>query len=481
MMAAAEARAAWQRTANRCFVQEDAKRAPKLASCPSASSKLQQDQCAGDGRNGVDHSGTYVFLPVNWSPSNSKLSPDTKWWLQLQPNFGNRRDFIFEQLKALDVELDCMASFDMDPSSEPSNEATQTAQCRAAEPEKVRLPVSGAPCRVSTTCLNREFESKAHGLKATNSVEPLKHEMNLSDSLKTESSEEMPINQKQLDHLTLEQREKDAADISAPRVTDRTGPWWRITDKDELASLVTQSSFRCIENCDLPRPLNSHTRSQLDDVDVFHDEELIPSSFDHKICSALHNAVGDPQPNPFSGSAKGAQWLPAELDPSADGLEKNSRVSSRQFGRSEHNFGVDASKAQLLEALCHSQTRARKAENAAQRAHSEKEHILRLFLKQATHLFAYKQLFRLLQLESIYLQIECKNTMVPWDQLSALFPWLATRDEQSGETGSSKKRKRSSESSYDVGRLAFAVAIGMSLAGAGLFLGWTLGWLLSTF
>ncbi|KAJ1413759.1 hypothetical protein SESBI_19250 [Sesbania bispinosa] len=41
-MAGAEARALWQRTANRCFVQEDAKRAPKLACCQSscATSKL---------------------------------------------------------------------------------------------------------------------------------------------------------------------------------------------------------------------------------------------------------------------------------------------------------------------------------------------------------------------------------------------------------------------------------------------------------
>ncbi|KAL6994303.1 hypothetical protein U1Q18_012410, partial [Sarracenia purpurea var. burkii] len=29
-----EARAAWQKIANRCFVQEDAKRAPKLACAP---------------------------------------------------------------------------------------------------------------------------------------------------------------------------------------------------------------------------------------------------------------------------------------------------------------------------------------------------------------------------------------------------------------------------------------------------------------
>ncbi|KAK9013713.1 hypothetical protein V6N11_041712 [Hibiscus sabdariffa] len=45
-MSAAEARAIWQRTANRCFVQEDTKRAPKFARCQSSSSHKQADSCS---------------------------------------------------------------------------------------------------------------------------------------------------------------------------------------------------------------------------------------------------------------------------------------------------------------------------------------------------------------------------------------------------------------------------------------------------
>ncbi|KAK3194600.1 hypothetical protein Dsin_025910 [Dipteronia sinensis] len=41
VMAVAEARAVWQRTANCCFVLED-KRAPKLACCQSSSSSSKQ-------------------------------------------------------------------------------------------------------------------------------------------------------------------------------------------------------------------------------------------------------------------------------------------------------------------------------------------------------------------------------------------------------------------------------------------------------
>ncbi|KAI3720577.1 hypothetical protein L2E82_31566 [Cichorium intybus] len=49
------------------------------------------------------------------------------------------------------------------------------------------------------------------------------------------------------------------------------------------------------------------------------------------------------------------------------------------------------SKAELLEALCRSQRRAREAEKAADEACNEKEHVITLFLKQASQIFAYKQ------------------------------------------------------------------------------------------
>ncbi|XWS48586.1 hypothetical protein CRYUN_Cryun13aG0089400 [Craigia yunnanensis] len=35
---------------------------------------------------------------------------------------------------------------------------------------------------------------------------------------------------------------------------EKTEPWWRMTDKDDLASMVAQISVEHIENCDLPRP-----------------------------------------------------------------------------------------------------------------------------------------------------------------------------------------------------------------------------------
>ncbi|GAB2269546.1 hypothetical protein Dimus_004465 [Dionaea muscipula] len=54
-MAAAEMRAGWQRTANRCFVQEDAKRAPKLACCQSSSSTKPIDASPTSAADEADH------------------------------------------------------------------------------------------------------------------------------------------------------------------------------------------------------------------------------------------------------------------------------------------------------------------------------------------------------------------------------------------------------------------------------------------
>ncbi|KAG2408453.1 uncharacterized protein HKW66_Vig0032750 [Vigna angularis] len=80
-MAGAEARALWQRTANRCFVQEDAKRAPNTA-------------------DESDHTAVNVTHFTRKS-SISNLSPDSRWWLHLQPNYGCQKGLTYEQLNAL--------------------------------------------------------------------------------------------------------------------------------------------------------------------------------------------------------------------------------------------------------------------------------------------------------------------------------------------------------------------------------------------
>lgn len=128
----------------------------------------------------------------------------------------------------------------------------------------------------------------------------------------------------------------------------------------------------------------------------------------------------------------------------------------------------ERSKAQLLEALCHSQTRARKAEKAAQQAYTEKEHIISLFFKQASQLFAYKQWLQLLQIENFCLQLNNKDCL----------PYKG-RPMKKG-LRRARAGKRSGRPRYEISKGAVAFALGLGLAGAGLLLGWTMGWLFPT-
>jgi len=146
----------------------------------------------------------------------------------------------------------------------------------------------------------------------------------------------------------------------------------------------------------------------------------------------------------------------------------------------EQAFEGDQSKAQLMEALCHSQTRAREAEELAKQAYADKEHIMALFFIQASQLFAYKQWCAFLHLEILNTQIKNKHkpvsTLIP-----ETLPWMSFE----GKKPSKRKRKFDNDKHEKQGKLKSDVsttydatfALGLSLVGAGLLLGWTVGWM----
>jgi hypothetical protein len=143
--------------------------------------------------------------------------------------------------------------------------------------------------------------------------------------------------------------------------------------------------------------------------------------------------------------------------------------------QSQQSSQGNTSKTQLMEALCHSQTRAREAEEAAKQAYAEKEHIIALIFKQASQLFAYKQLIKLLQLETLCNQIKNND-----QSTSTLFPWMSYEHRKSRkrkQTYSNGRRDREGKSNCDITTYAVAIALGLSLVGAGLLLGWTVGWM----
>ncbi|KAL0347715.1 UNVERIFIED_CONTAM: hypothetical protein Scaly_1787500 [Sesamum calycinum] len=144
----------------------------------------------------------------------------------------------------------------------------------------------------------------------------------------------------------------------------------------------------------------------------------------------------------------------------------------------------DASKARLLEALRHSQTRAREAEHVAKQACAEKDHVVKLVFRQASQLFAYKQWLQLLQLENMYFQFKNAKAQTSSAVFPVMLPWTPLRTRKmrkSWQKPSSRKRaRRPRPQIHDVGRYAVVFALGLGLVGAGLLLGWTIGWLLPT-
>lgn len=158
----------------------------------------------------------------------------------------------------------------------------------------------------------------------------------------------------------------------------------------------------------------------------------------------------------------------------------SSTSSHRSFTDTQDDSEGELSKAQLIEALCHSQTRAREAEKAANRAYAEKEHILTLVLRQASQLFAYKQWFRLLQLEALCTQVKNNKQQTPSLGLPRMSDgWRRPR--KSRDKGTKGKQGKLGRPSHDITKYAVALALGLSLVGAGLFLGWTVGWMLPPF
>ncbi|KAK7258480.1 hypothetical protein RIF29_24059 [Crotalaria pallida] len=429
-MAGAEARAVWQRAANRCFVQEDAKRAPKLACCQSSSATSKStDAGPASKANESEHAAVNATHFIRES-SFSNPSPCSMWWLNLQPNYyGCQKGLTDDRLNALEDEVE---------TSKASGESKTCSNSCQTSPELMDVVA--------------------------------KHETLEIDSVGCSES-------KQTNDFSLE---SDYSWIEG----NKAEPWWRTADRDELASFVTQKSLDHIENCDLPPPQKKHLRGH-----------PFSSISDDKIKAAPYAA--EAKPRSFSnltphvpGNLGSLLMHKRQQDPSADeGLlyfasDKSSSYTPMHEDVTDKQqiFEGDPSKAQLMEALCHSQTRAREAEEAAKQAYAEKEHIVALIFKQASQLFAYKQWFQLLQLETLYSQIKNKDQPT----ISTLFP-VALPWKSSCEGRKSRKRKQEScnakqewqdKPKCDITTYAVAFALGMSLVGAGLLLGWTVGWMM---
>ncbi|PSS32323.1 GH family 25 lysozyme 3 precursor [Actinidia chinensis var. chinensis] len=411
------------------FVQEDMRKASEFSCCSSSSSRSESSgRPAAVNKSDRPIPGCIPKMPCNWKSSYRNLPPETNWWAHLEPNFGHQKEFSLEKLNALELEV---LSADM---------FYQISKF-GGENKDVR-----------------EFWHTDY------------HLINLGSF-----------------DLAYEEHKRLCSDLESHWIeAEKTVPWWRTADKDELAFLVPYKSLEHIENCDLPRPQTKIFGSPGSvGPQCFYHSKSVDSSTDQTADKGISNLAGYAQGSSNSASMDETQCTSYDVGDSPLGSDRPFRSTCNNNGSNTTHAdesetperpGADLSKTQLLEALCHSQTRAREAEIAAQEAVNEKEHIVMLFLRQASHLFAYRQWFQILQLENLCLELKNKDQMtsVP---VPDFLPWTPLKGKHM------RKRKRYKPAKWKLHPLrnglhkcAIAFALGLSLAGAGLFLGWAMGW-----
>lgn len=471
-MAAAEARAAWQRAANRCVVQEDRKRAPKLACCP-LTSEQQHNTNNGNCSTSEDRPISN-FVPLSCNSINSNLPQDIRWWLHLQPNFGIQKDLASDQRYLFSREIDEKEV----EGSTPESKHEEPLLYETANPDNSD-DVFGPPWMISMDYWKDYSETCSEELNIIDGYfqVPLKCRGNLSVNdclcdnekfLDFKSSGPPPPKNPPMANFDTGTSWKEG---------EKAQPWWQITDENELASLVAERAMQNIENCDLPRPAQT--------VRVHGTES-------HKK-ENMGEYAGSSSPtgrvsHSYPGQLKNIQSSSSstdELDLSNDGVwqqqeTNNAYRSGHAEPESKRKCSNPSERAQLLEALRHSQTRAREAEMSAKEMYNEKDDAMQLLLRQASHLFACKQWLKILQLENICLQLKHNHKGHQIATLIKELPWLALTEKPVPDQERKDWTKRESKRQKKGGGFCDALlfAFGLGLAGAGLLLGWTLGWLL---
>nr|XP_043639183.1 uncharacterized protein LOC122610252 [Erigeron canadensis] len=232
---------------------------------------------------------------------------------------------------------------------------------------------------------------------------------------------------------------------------NKTEPWWRTSDVNDLASFVSSKS---LEKCDKFDPPQPHTNNS--------GQRFVPD----KGLASLESVSDCTDSVPRSTAS-----VSIDEAPSLCGLHNPLSTITPD----DADKLLELSKAELLEALCHSQTRAREAEIAAKQAYNEKEHVITHFLKQASHLFAYKQWLHILQLETACFHLNNSKRQLVYTRFSDFVPWVPTKDVKRVRR---KAANSEPESLRDkISRSLGNFILGLTLVGAGLLLGWTLGWL----
>jgi hypothetical protein len=315
----------------------------------------------------------------------------------------------------------------------------------------------------------------------------------------------------------------------------KAGVSWRTANKEALAALVAQKGAECVQNCDLPTPQSKPVlKTPLESCDVMDETALgISGSMDQSLMAAILQA-GEPTlleslklpASPFTSTKlspkpstchfpKSSQPLAIPALPNTFSPHRGSRSDSSADNRNTSWSGggggsISSSPGKgsgpLGEALCHSQTRAREAEKKADQTLQEYKKLSKLFFQEASLSLTYRHWVTSLQAENTRLKMYLKNQQAAaWLQRRFFSPFAALERLSSNHWKNIGKKQarhqthrhfsaiqpdkdpppgnvaasyRKTGAGIIVGcTLGFAFALGLSLASAGLVLGWSMGWI----
>ncbi|CAK9238553.1 unnamed protein product [Sphagnum jensenii] len=507
-MAAGDARTMWQRTASICMLAKDqdsaAVRAPKLAHCPVLPKLAQIDIIPPEAVRVVEHTPP----SYSWTNSSSWASMDTKTIWHLSPSAAYWKDTTSKSDSLLERSLKESPVLLLNCGAEAIESPAVQVGIQQKENTDTVIQLSG-------TCLSDEQTVEMQGIQH--------HEtMDTSTQLRGKSF---------IDGQCAEIFDSDFRKVVETPATLASSVSWRTANKEALAALVAQKSAARLENCDLPTPLSKSLLTAAPQMvepeasqimeqnliasifqaggDLMHSERLeLPTSplslgrsetnsGAYQVCRMISQPLTVPtihhaSPNLFHGSHSLSStdnrtrlWNP--------GVEE---ISS-SLGKESGLFG---------EALCHSQTRAREAEKRAEQSFQDCKKLSHLFFREASLSLTYRQWISTLQAENTCLKMYMRNqrATVQWQQslfspFTAIDHMLRLQDYKNEHGCSSRKlleplsaiwAEKDCRRNFDNNQgqdgadilmsctLSFAFALGLSLASAGLMLGWSMGWIL---
>ncbi|MCO5570663.1 hypothetical protein L7F22_024390 [Adiantum nelumboides] len=309
-----------------------------------------------------------------------------------------------------------------------------------------------------------------------------------------------------------------SVELNVAKASQRDGALWRTADSKELAALVSQKGHGYLENCDLPHSQSSYTWkgslascdiSSLKDLNSANssaDRVFLPSLLCQQDSSQSENSLlptSESTQFEYSPGMSEPQQIPSTL-PRPSSIKSSDEQIMNWKRRTGRHVGVTKRGFEALgEALCHSQTRARQAEKLAAQALQEREKLARLLFRESWTSRTYKQWVQTLEFENMWLKMCSGRDMEVWmgkelsDISSAAEQIVLNPLKHLGKRSSRKKTHHHLSNAWE-GRhhkhgsvpessvwlrctIGLAFALGLSFAGAGLMIGWSMGWILLSY